>query len=41
MPVEEAARQMALAYRYYLDSPRAITWPYATARNRNIVSGEN
>ncbi|WP_426491618.1 macro domain-containing protein [Hymenobacter sp. 102] len=40
MPVEEAARQMALAYRYYLDPPRAITWPYAAARNRHIISGD-
>lgn len=41
VPVEEAVRQMALAYRYHLDPPRAITWPYAAARNRSIVSGED
>ena len=41
MPVEEAARQMALAYRYHLDPPRAISWPYAAARNRNIISGDD
>ncbi|RSK42401.1 macro domain-containing protein [Hymenobacter perfusus] len=37
MPVEEAARQMALAYRYYLDPPQAITWSYAAARNRAVI----
>lgn len=41
MPVEEAARQMALAYHYYLDPPRAISWPAAAARNRRIISGED
>ncbi|RZJ91637.1 MAG: phage tail protein [Hymenobacter sp.] len=41
MPVEEAARQMELAYRYHLDPPRAISWPYAAARNRSIISGDD
>lgn len=40
MPVEEAARQMALAYGYYQQPPQAITWPYAAARNRRIVAGD-
>lgn len=41
MPPEEAARQMAVAYAYYLDPPRHLTWPYAAARNRRIVSGQD
>jgi O-acetyl-ADP-ribose deacetylase (regulator of RNase III) len=41
MPVEEAARQMALAYHYYKHPPQAISWPYAAARNRRIVAGDN
>jgi O-acetyl-ADP-ribose deacetylase (regulator of RNase III) len=41
MPAEEAARQMALAYQFHLNPPQAITWPYAAARNRSIVSGED
>jgi len=40
VPVEEAARQMELAYRYYKNPPQAITWPYAAARQRSIVAGD-
>jgi O-acetyl-ADP-ribose deacetylase (regulator of RNase III) len=32
VPVAEAARQMALAYRWSLDPPALISWPYAQAR---------
>jgi len=40
VPVEEAARQMELAYRFYKTPPQAISWPYAAARNRSIVAGD-
>ncbi|RYI14463.1 MAG: hypothetical protein EON48_11865 [Acetobacteraceae bacterium] len=40
VPVDEAARQMELAYRYYKTPPQAITWPYAAARNRSIIAGD-
>jgi O-acetyl-ADP-ribose deacetylase (regulator of RNase III) len=37
VPFEEAARQMALAYRYYQNPPQAIDWPSAAARHRSIM----
>ena len=40
VPVEEVARQMALAYEYHLGPPRTIAWPYATNRGRSMISGE-
>jgi O-acetyl-ADP-ribose deacetylase (regulator of RNase III) len=33
---QEAARQMALAYRYFLDPPDAINWVYAGDRQAQI-----
>ncbi len=32
VPHRQAARQMALAYKYFLNPPRAINWPYADQR---------
>ena len=37
VPVEEAARQMELAYRYYKNPPQAISWNSAAARHRSIM----
>lgn len=37
VPFEEAARQMALAYRYYKNPPQSINWPAAAARHRSIM----
>jgi O-acetyl-ADP-ribose deacetylase (regulator of RNase III) len=39
MAPAEAARQMALAYRWFLDRPRMISWPYAEARQTAIGRG--
>jgi O-acetyl-ADP-ribose deacetylase (regulator of RNase III) len=39
MPAEEAARQMALAYRGSLAPPSAINWPYAEARQGAVGRG--
>lgn len=39
VPFAEAARQMELAYRYYKNPPRALSWNYAAARHRSILSG--
>ena len=39
VPFREAARQMALAYRHYLDPPAAITWQFATERQHAVGRG--
>jgi O-acetyl-ADP-ribose deacetylase (regulator of RNase III) len=39
VPYEEAAYQMALAYRNFLHPPRAITWEMATERQNSIRYG--
>lgn len=39
MPVAEAARQMALAYRWFLTPPTEITWIYAGDRQTAIGRG--
>lgn len=39
MPFTEAARQMALAYKNYLNPPQNITWRYAGERHRGIRFG--
>ena len=39
MGYSEAARQMSLAYRKFLNPPAAITWPYATKRQADIRRG--
>jgi O-acetyl-ADP-ribose deacetylase (regulator of RNase III) len=39
MPPKEAARQMALAYRYYLNPPPYITWQMAGERQTAIRYG--
>ena len=39
MPAAEAARQMAIAYRWFLNQPSLISWPYAQARQSNIGRG--
>ena len=39
MGYSEAARQMSLAYRRFLNPPTAITWPYATKRQADIRRG--
>ena len=39
MPPFEAARQMALAYRNFLNPPRYIEWGYATERQLSVRYG--
>jgi O-acetyl-ADP-ribose deacetylase (regulator of RNase III) len=39
VPYHEAARQMALAYKNYLNPPDRITWDYAGERQQQIVYG--
>jgi O-acetyl-ADP-ribose deacetylase (regulator of RNase III) len=39
MPAAEAARQMAVAYRWYLNRPASISWPYAGDRQASIGRG--
>lgn len=39
MPPEEAARQMAQAYRHFLTPPRTLNWPIATVRQNAIGRG--
>jgi O-acetyl-ADP-ribose deacetylase (regulator of RNase III) len=39
VPVEEAARQMALAYRNYLYPPQLLSWPYARERQEAVRVG--
>ncbi len=39
MPAKEAARQMALAYRNFLDPPHKISWGHATERQLNVRYG--
>jgi O-acetyl-ADP-ribose deacetylase (regulator of RNase III) len=39
VPVRRAARQMALAYRNFLDPPEAISWPFASRRQAAIGLG--
>jgi O-acetyl-ADP-ribose deacetylase (regulator of RNase III) len=39
VPVERAAKQMALAYKHFIHPPESITWPYATTRQNAIGAG--
>jgi O-acetyl-ADP-ribose deacetylase (regulator of RNase III) len=39
VPFPEAARQMALAYRHFLDPPTGIDWQYADRRQQAIGRG--
>jgi O-acetyl-ADP-ribose deacetylase (regulator of RNase III) len=39
VPPREAARQMALAYRNFLNPPQHISWPYAGERQSRIRFG--
>lgn len=39
VPLKEAARQMALAYRWFLNPQRAMSWEHATARQFAIGYG--
>jgi len=39
MPFREAARQMALAYRHFLNPPTAITWQFASRRQDAVRVG--
>lgn len=39
VPYHEAARQMALAYRNYLNPPEQITWRYAGDRQQDVMYG--
>jgi O-acetyl-ADP-ribose deacetylase (regulator of RNase III) len=39
VPVEEAARQMALAYRNYLYPPQLLSWPFARERQQAVRVG--
>jgi O-acetyl-ADP-ribose deacetylase (regulator of RNase III) len=39
MPAGEAARQMAAAYRHFLEPPARISWPYAAIRHAAIGFG--
>ncbi|MCB0011279.1 MAG: macro domain-containing protein [Anaerolineales bacterium] len=41
VPPQEAARQMALAYRYFLAPPEQISWPFARNRQSSIGLGGN
>jgi O-acetyl-ADP-ribose deacetylase (regulator of RNase III) len=36
VPFDEAARQMAVAYRYYLEPPHRLDWDVVTERHRAI-----
>lgn len=39
VPYEEAARQMALAYRYFLNPPNYINWVFASGRQDAVRFG--
>ncbi|KAL6046732.1 Macro domain-containing protein [Balamuthia mandrillaris] len=39
MALDEAARQMALAYRNFLSPPKRITWGYASTRQADVGYG--
>ncbi|MGO9484939.1 MAG: macro domain-containing protein [Rhodomicrobium sp.] len=39
VPAREAARQMAAAYRHFLQPPARISWPYATVRHNAVGYG--
>jgi O-acetyl-ADP-ribose deacetylase (regulator of RNase III) len=39
MPADEAARQMATAYRHFLEPPTLISWPYASTRHNAVGYG--
>jgi O-acetyl-ADP-ribose deacetylase (regulator of RNase III) len=42
VPYRQAARQMALAYRHFLQPPEAIHWPFALLRQATIgLGGDN
>ncbi|MCA9931119.1 MAG: macro domain-containing protein [Anaerolineales bacterium] len=41
MPFDEAARQMALAYRHFLAPPQSISWHYAQERQLAVRYGGN
>ena len=36
VPYDEAARQMAVAYRHYLDPPHRLNWDFVADRQRAI-----
>jgi hypothetical protein len=36
VPFDEAARQMAVAYRHYLEPPRRLDWDFVAARQLAI-----
>jgi O-acetyl-ADP-ribose deacetylase (regulator of RNase III) len=40
VPVAEAARQMALAYRIFLNPPRLLDWALAESRQNQVAYGE-
>ena len=41
VPPEQAARQMAAAYRHFLSPPTMISWPYARNRQSAVGLGGN
>lgn len=41
VPPKEAARQMELAYRHFLNPPSFVSWQYATQRQADIRYGGN
>ncbi len=41
VPFDEAARQMALAYKNFRVPPTRITWPYAIARQSALGRGSH
>jgi O-acetyl-ADP-ribose deacetylase (regulator of RNase III) len=41
VPAPEAARQMALAYRHFLNPPRFLDWRLADSRQNHIGAGGN
>jgi O-acetyl-ADP-ribose deacetylase (regulator of RNase III) len=41
VPYSEAARQMGLAYRHFLDPPRCLDWEFAEARQDRVGRGGN
>jgi len=36
---DEAARQMELAYRFFIDPPKAISWGLAVDRQKSVIMG--
>ena len=37
VPFDEAARQMAAAYRHYLEPPHRLDWDFVVERHRSVT----